>query len=434
MVPVRGYAKKRVAVLGLSGPGFAAAHALAAGGADVTVWDSDAPQRFKAHASGLNVEDLTERDWGDLAALVVEDAGLVTAEDPPRLIDLARAVGAPVIAARCLLVEAAARAPGIDLALLAGRHAEAAAQTALHLLDAAGLPATGLLDERPATASSWVIAALSPAELALLPDTVEAKAFVALSPGPDPEASVLERLADGAVKALITSAETRACARLIANRRGPHVAAVSGRQVLGGGVYSVDGMVYDALDGRARRAGALSPCAPREAIAAGYALARRLGVAHENAAQALAGFKGARGHGRTVLEVGPVSFVDWSAAHTPASAVDAVSGRAPVVWVAGPGLDRHAAGLLAEAGGGVRAVHLVTDRGRAAKPISGVAACLVHRELSGAIARGLHDALRSGAKGCALVYAPGSLSGHTGETFEEVARALLERALRGDAA
>ena len=84
MVPVRGYADKRVAVLGLQGPGFAAARAFEAGGADVTVWDEDGPQRLHAHKAGLTVEDPTERDWGDLAALVVEDARFLTMEDPPR--------------------------------------------------------------------------------------------------------------------------------------------------------------------------------------------------------------------------------------------------------------------------------------------------------------------------------------------------------------
>ncbi|MEQ8435250.1 MAG: hypothetical protein RIA71_13525 [Oceanicaulis sp.] len=453
MVPVRGFADRRVAVLGLKGPGVAAARALAAGGADVSVWDADGPQRMSAHAGGLTVEDPTERDWGDLAAFIIEDAGLLTTDEPPRLVELARAVGAPVLAARSLLAEAAAREPDVKLALITGRHAQAAADLALHLMDAAGLSAHDLLAPGPAHADGWVIGALSRDELSSLPDIVEADAFVALSPGAGagtgagtgagPEAGrgslsgALERLADGALHALIASAEARPCARLIANRRGAHTAAISGRQVLGGGVYVSGGALFDALGAKAVRAGAVAAFAPREAVAAGYALARRLGVGAEVAARALKDWPGAPGFGRRVLQFGPVSLVDWSAARTPAGAVDVLSGRAPSVWVAGPALDAHAGDLLAEAGeagGALRAVHLVTDRGRAARTLKKSVPCTVHRTLAAAIAHAAHDALKQGAGGCTLVYAPGSVSGESSQGFESAANALLSRALKGDAA
>ena len=442
MVPVRGFADRRVSVLGLKGPGFAAARALKAGGAEVTVWDEDGPARSKAHASGLTVEDPTERDWGDLAAFIIEDARLITAEEPPRLIDLARAVGAPVLAARGVLAEAAAREPGVKLALVTGRHAQAAADLALYLMDAAGLSAHDLLAPGQPRVGGWVIGALSSDELASLPDIVEADAFVALSPGPRAGAGAgqgmlhetFARLADGAGHALIATAEARPCARLIANRRGAHTAAISGRQVLGGGVYVSGGAVFDALGPRAVRAGAVAAFAPREAIAAGYALARRLGVGAEAAARALSDWPGAPGFGRRVLQFGPVSLVDWSAAHTPAAALDAVCSAAPSVWLAGPALDAYAGDLLAEAGGAMRAVHLVTDRGRAARALKKSVPCTVHSTLAAAIAHAAHDALKPGAGGCTLVYAPGSVSGESSQGFEAAAKALLSRALKGDAA
>ncbi|MGJ3231357.1 MAG: hypothetical protein ACFE0P_06140 [Oceanicaulis sp.] len=434
MVPIRGYAGTRIMVLGLEGPGPAAARAFIAGGAEVTVWDDDEARRADASAAGLTVEDPTGRDWGDLAALVVEEAELIDAEEPPRLIELARSLGAPVLAARCVLVEAAARDPGVKLALITGRHAGAAAHLAAHLLQAAGLDAEELGAAATPAPGGWVIAALDALELAHLSDIVEAEAFAALSSARPCAPAVLDRLADAACAALIAGADDRACARLIAARRGPHAAAVSGRQVLGGGVYAAGMTVFDALDGRARRAGVLPRCAPREAVAAGYALARRLGVSADTAAAALADWPGAPGCGRIVARFGPAPVIDWNAATTPASALDALSGAGPVVWIAGPSLPAHAGALLEASGADVRAVHLVTDRARAAKGISNAAPCTVHRDLAAALARGVHDALRRGADGCALVYAPGSLSGQTGEAFDAAACALLARALRGDAA
>jgi UDP-N-acetylmuramoylalanine--D-glutamate ligase len=440
MVPVRGFADRRVAVLGLKGSGLAAARALIAGGAHVSVWDEDAVRRLNAQACGLTVEDPTERDWGDLAAFIIEDAQLINAEEPPRLIELARAVGAPLLAARCVLAEAAARDPGVKLALITGRHGQAAADLAVHLLDAAGVSAQDLLACGQLRAGGWVVAALSGDELFCLPERVETDAFAALSPGVCARAGqatlqeTFERLADGAGHALIATAEARPCARLIANRRGPHTAAISGRQVLGGGVYVSGGAVFDALGPRAVKAGFVAPFAPGEAIAAGYALARRLGVSAEAASRALSYWPGAPGFGRRVVQFGPVSLVDWSAAHTPAAALDAVCSAAPSVWLAGPALDAYAGDLLAEAGGAVRAVHLVTDRGRAARALSKSAACAVHRTLAAAIAHAAHDALKPGAGGCTLVYAPGSVSGESSQDFEAAAKSLLSRAIKGDAA
>ncbi len=59
MIPVRGYAGHRVAVLGLGRTGLSAARALLAGGAEVICWDDGAAARDRARAEGLALADLT---------------------------------------------------------------------------------------------------------------------------------------------------------------------------------------------------------------------------------------------------------------------------------------------------------------------------------------------------------------------------------------
>ncbi|WP_333833653.1 UDP-N-acetylmuramoyl-L-alanine--D-glutamate ligase [Rubrimonas sp.] len=72
MIPVRGYAGKRVGVLGLGRSGLAAARALAAGQATPVCWDDGEAARARAEAEGFAVEDLTrERPWADIPALIV---------------------------------------------------------------------------------------------------------------------------------------------------------------------------------------------------------------------------------------------------------------------------------------------------------------------------------------------------------------------------
>ena len=53
MIPVRGFEGKKVAVFGLARTGLAAARALAAGHAEVVVWDERAAARDAARAEGF---------------------------------------------------------------------------------------------------------------------------------------------------------------------------------------------------------------------------------------------------------------------------------------------------------------------------------------------------------------------------------------------
>ena len=72
MIPVRGYAGRRVGVLGLGRSGLAAARALVAGGATAVCWDDGAGPRETAAAEGFEIADLTRpRGWEGVAALCV---------------------------------------------------------------------------------------------------------------------------------------------------------------------------------------------------------------------------------------------------------------------------------------------------------------------------------------------------------------------------
>ena len=55
MIPVRGYAGHRVAVLGLGRSGLPTVAALRAGGAEVVAWDDDEPARARAEADGRTI-------------------------------------------------------------------------------------------------------------------------------------------------------------------------------------------------------------------------------------------------------------------------------------------------------------------------------------------------------------------------------------------
>ncbi|MGB0499446.1 MAG: UDP-N-acetylmuramoyl-L-alanine--D-glutamate ligase, partial [Rubricella sp.] len=72
MIPVRGYAGRKVAVLGLGRSGLAAARALRAGGAEPICWDDGEAARAAAAAEGFTVADLAKpAAWDGIAALIL---------------------------------------------------------------------------------------------------------------------------------------------------------------------------------------------------------------------------------------------------------------------------------------------------------------------------------------------------------------------------
>ena len=97
MIPVRGYQGQTVAVLGLGRSGRAAAAALAAGGAQVVVWDDGQPARDAAAAAGLTLRDLTkDQSFEGVAALITSPGIPHLYPAPNPAIAAAWAAGVPV--------------------------------------------------------------------------------------------------------------------------------------------------------------------------------------------------------------------------------------------------------------------------------------------------------------------------------------------------
>lgn len=76
MIPVRGYAGHKVAVLGLGRSGRPAIAALVAGGAEVVAWDDSAAAREKAAAEGIALADLTKAQGYEGVKAVIVSPGI----------------------------------------------------------------------------------------------------------------------------------------------------------------------------------------------------------------------------------------------------------------------------------------------------------------------------------------------------------------------
>lgn len=291
MIPIREFAGRDVAVFGLTRGGAGVARALAAGGAKVHAWDDSETARTRAAAEGVTLSDINTRDWRGLAALVVSSSVAVGPPKPHRIVELARAVGAPILNDVELFSRAVGALPAHSRPRVVGLSGalgdQACAALLGHLLVSAGKDArvggeggTGVLDLQPLHAGAIYVLALSPAQLALT-ETLRCDVALLLAPSGAVQAQALfanQGAGDWAVLGIDAPESAALCTKLTAGG-GPTVIPISARVALGRGVCALGPHIYDAIDGVAKRAISLDPAADDSLRAAGaYAAARALGM------------------------------------------------------------------------------------------------------------------------------------------------------------
>lgn len=399
MIPVRAYRDRRVIVLGLDQAGMMAARALGAGGAQVSAWDDQAVRRSAATAAGLAVEDPTARGWGDVAALVLADAALAADADAPcRVRDMARALEIPVVTSFDLYLEASGDAGPVTRVLVCGAMAKRAAVLAAGLLQRCGVSAWAAteagqaLSLRPVRDGGVHIIALDPLEAASALSVASDMAVVLNGAG-----AAAGRLAVQANREVIVSIDDPVGPRTVSRLKagGAPVIPVSGRQALGEGVYARGEYVIDALEGVARTvsaAGAIAVLRRQgdEALAAAWALVRRLGVPLQTLSD-LGKHLVPPGLGAELHRLGPVSICEHGAAQSADAIAALVRSGEPVRLVLGASpADRTLMAALNAAPGALGGLYVA---GRAPRASLGDRPVIEARTEDEALALALRDAM-----------------------------------------
>ncbi|MGN6573964.1 MAG: UDP-N-acetylmuramoyl-L-alanine--D-glutamate ligase [Pseudolabrys sp.] len=97
MIPITVFAGRKVAVFGLGKSGLLSAGALIKGGAEVVVYDDSEKMRADASSAGLDVRNLHEIDWSEIAALVLAPGVPLTHPTPHWTVQLAQKAEVEVI-------------------------------------------------------------------------------------------------------------------------------------------------------------------------------------------------------------------------------------------------------------------------------------------------------------------------------------------------
>lgn len=461
MIPIGEFQGRDVAVFGLARSGLSAAKALAAGGANVFAWDDQEASRARAEAEGVPVRDINTRDWRSFAGLVLSPGVPLTFPKPHRVVELARAVGVPILSDVELFARAVNARPAHARPRLVGvtgtNGKSTTAALIAHILEVCGKDVRlggnigrGVLDLPELHAGAVYVLELSSFQLELV-DSLRCDVAVFLNFAPDhldrhgslanyfaAKKRIFRNQGSGDWAILgVDSPETARLLTQLTSEGVRRVAGVSNRQALGRGVSALGGRIYDALHGQASFAVDLA-AAPAligqhngQNAAAAYAAARALGLDGRRIAAAVHSFPGLAHRLEVVGEAAGVRFVNDSKATNADAAAQALAVFPRVRWILGGRAKEGGIEPLERFFPRVAKAYCIGEAGPAfARTLAGKAPVSVCGDLGAAVREAFADALAERDGESVVLLSPACASFDQFRDFEERGEAFKAEARR----
>ena len=365
MIASHAFAGRTVAVFGLARTGLGAVRSLTAGGAQVIAWDDNSTARDVGGLAGAEIMPWREWPWESIAALILSPGVPLTHPRPHEVVTHARAAKVEVIGdvevfAREIRADAAkpGRAPVIAITGTNGK----STTTALigHILAHAGFDAqiggnigNSVLELTPPGPRSLYVLEMSSFQIDLTPGL---KPDVALLSNLTPDhidrhgsmenyAAIKQRLLNQVPKdgQAIVGVDDAYGAAIFTQLSGEGVTAcpVSVGKVLGRGVFVVDGVLYDAQNGRAAKVMELNEAPHLRGVhnwqnaALAFAATKPFVKDLRIIAAAIASFPGLAHRMEEVGHIGKTAFVNDSKATNADATAKALAVYPDIFWIAG---------------------------------------------------------------------------------------------------
>jgi len=450
MIVVDAYQGKRIGVFGLARSGRAACRALKEGGATVLAWDDKEEQRA---ASPVPPVDLYNESFDGLAALTVTPGVPLTFPKPHPLVEKANKADVPIIGDMELFALARAALPDHRLAAVTGTNGKSTTTALLaHTLKENGLAAVGagnigipVLDIDPLPKGGVYVFELSSFQLDLT-ERLKPEVAIILNISPDhldrhgsmenyvaAKRRIFEMQTDDGVAVIgVDDPYGRTMAETLPQK----VIPVSCEGPVEGGIYVVDGILFDATSGPATEIG---PVGTNRSLrgkhngqnaAAVFAAARELGVPVEGILPAFQSFEGLPHRLEIVGEKDGVLFINDSKASNTGAALRSLEAFENVYWIVGGLFKEDSLEMFAPVLGHVKKAYLIgVDDSKFVEFLTGK----VPLEQSGALEVAVRAAARDAkATGGAVLLAPACASfdqfrsfEHRGEVFRENANEII---------
>ena len=455
MIDLSSFRGQTMAVMGLGKSGMTAALALRESGVDSHVWDDSAERRAAAAQAGLSLCDPADTDWGHTDALVLSPGIPHTYPKPHPAAAAAKAAGCPIISDITLLARARPDARYIGVTGTNGK----STTTSLigHLLVRAGLrvAAGGNLGE-PALALDALdedgiyVLELSSYQLEIT-DRLDYAVAILLNfsadhldrhGGMDGYVAAKKLIFEGQSKSRIAvvgvdDAISAGIADTLHKERRLRVVPISGNRRVSGGVYAVDRVLYDDLDGASRPRLSLDDVEtlPGEHNAqnacAAYAAARLVGVSAESLLDGLRSFPGLAHRQERVATIDGVRYVNDSKATNADATARALCCYRNVYWIAGGQAKEGGIESLVARLGQVRHAYLIGEAAKTfAQTLAGRVPATVVGDLSRAVSQAHEQAQRESRPDATVLLSPACASFDQFANFEARGDAFRDAVLK----
>jgi UDP-N-acetylmuramoylalanine--D-glutamate ligase len=359
MIPLPATKGAKIAVLGLGKSGIAAARALKAAGADVRAWDDSERARTVAAAEGLPIADLNGPALIGADMLVMSPGIPHTYPKPHAIAARAKAAGMPLVCDIELLLQGQNAAHFIGITGTNGKstttaligHILAEGQRASDIGGNLGPAALGL---QALGAGGTYVLELSSYQLELIRTAAfDVAVLLNITPdhldrhgGMDGYVAAKRRLFDlqrprGVAVIGVDDEHGRAIAGELTRVGNLRVLPISANRKVAGGVYVIDGKLYDDSDGRntfiveLTGARALPGAHNWQNAAAAFAAAASVGISADVNARALLSYPGLPHRQETVDIIDGVRFVNDSKATNADAVSKALVCYDTIYWIAG---------------------------------------------------------------------------------------------------
>jgi UDP-N-acetylmuramoylalanine--D-glutamate ligase len=363
MIDLSLFADKPVAVMGLARSGLAAARALAAGGAEVRAWDDSEAGRHTAAEAGIPLFDLADTgNWESVETLVLSPGIPHTHPAPHISATRAREKGAAIIGDIELLIRAC---PNARYVAITGTNGKSTTTALLgHILSKAGCKVEvggnigrPAIEFEPLGEDGIYVLEFSSYQLELVPSLAcDVALFINIAPdhlerhgGMEGYVAAKRRIFDGqprgatAIVGLDDDESRRVYDDLSAAsaESGVRVIGISCLRPVPGGVYAIDGMLYDDMDGEAIEAMSLTEVETlpgthnAQNAAAAYAAARAICLKSPTITDGIRSFPGLSHRLQLIDKINGIRYINDSKATNAEAAARALASYQNIYWIAG---------------------------------------------------------------------------------------------------
>jgi UDP-N-acetylmuramoylalanine--D-glutamate ligase len=451
MIAAKAFANRTVAVFGLARTGLGAVRSLVAGGTSVIAWDDSSTARDLGGQEGAEIMPWREWPWERIAALVLSPGVPLTHPKPHGVVEHANSARVPVIGDVELFArevrpnpDLPGRSPVIAITGTNGK----STTTALvgHILSQCGFDAqiggnigNSVLELSPPSAKTIYVLEMSSFQIDLAPGLVPDVALLSnLSPDHIDRHGSMENYAaikarlirqtakDGQVAIGVDDDYSSAIFTQASAAGGAQAHPVSVGKILGRGIFVVDGVLYDALGGRAVKvmdmAAAIHlPGAHNwQNAALAYAAVRPFVSDSKAIADAIASFPGLAHRMEDVGHIGNIVFINDSKATNADATARALAVYPDIFWIVGGKAKDGGITSLASFFPRIRKAYLIGEAANQfARTLDGKALYEMSGTLDVAVASAATDAAVSAAEAPVVLLSPACASYDQFKDFEQ---------------